>query len=390
MMNRSVAEEHSPQELILASCLMTPEGTATSNPPEGFLVKLVGLGEDGLELRVEKRPGDHSRGSSESSPETFAVRKISIDPKCTWKTYYAGKDGEELVLEHDVPAPWPDDQPDPLPWRLRYQGGKYQTVGKVEWSPLLQAAGTSLALSVVISGQIMAGGLVSSQLRSYLYPLVIDTNTATVEHVPPHFSRMNASCTVRSNIPLEYMTSIIRLLDSVLELKIQERIVYMKRLRSVPGTFSNTEIRQMIRERNFRDTNWGDNPNGDFPNEYELQSLQGDKVVIDHTSGLMWQQSGSSERSSLAQRAQDYINDLNNKRYAGYADWRLPTVEELASLIEPTETQGFYIDPIFAQVHSMYMSSDKVTSDEYLQWGVSFASGYVIAGPAHVRAVRTQ
>lgn len=145
----------------------------------------------------------------------------------------------------------------------------------------------------------------------------------------------------------------------------------------------------LIRERNHWDTNWGANPTGGFPNEYELQTLRDDKVVIDHTSGLMWQQSGSSKTWSFAPGAQDYIHELNNKRYAGYSDWRLPTIEELASLIEPTETHGFYLDPIFAIADSMYLSSDNVTSDESRQWGVSFGSGYVIAGPGNVRAVRT-
>jgi Protein of unknown function (DUF1566) len=390
MMNRSVAEEHNTQELFLASSLMVLEGTATTNPPEGFLVTLVGLGTDGLGLKVEKRPGDNSRRCSESSPETFTVQRISMDPKYTWKTYYAGKHGEELVLKHDVPAPWPDAQPDPLPWRLRYKGGNYHTVGKVQWSPLLQTTDTSLTLSVVISREVMMGGMERHDLSSYFYPLVIDKHTATVEHVPPHFSRMNASCTVRADICTEHVMSIIQLLDSTLEIRVHDRVGYMKKLRSIPGTLSKEEIGRMIRERNFRDTNWGDNPKGDFPNEYEIQTLQGDKVVIDYTSGLMWQQSESSKQWSLEQGVDDYTNELNNKRYAGYSDWRLPTIEELASLIEPTETQGYYIDPIFALGDSMYMSSDKVTSDESLRWGVSFGSGYVIPGPGRIRAVRTQ
>jgi hypothetical protein len=65
-----------------------------------------------------------------------------------------------------------------------------------------------------------------------------------------------------------------------------------RQLRSQPGKFSAEEIRKMLQEKGFRDATW--NPDGDFPNEYEAQTLNGAKVVIDHASGLMWQQAGSS------------------------------------------------------------------------------------------------
>jgi hypothetical protein len=41
----------------------------------------------------------------------------------------------------------------------------------------------------------------------------------------------------------------------------------------------------------------------------------------DYTTGLTWEQ------------AMEYAMDMNSKKYGGHDDWRLPTIEELATLI---------------------------------------------------------
>ncbi|MCP4374993.1 MAG: DUF1566 domain-containing protein, partial [bacterium] len=58
------------------------------------------------------------------------------------------------------------------------------------------------------------------------------------------------------------------------------------------------------------------------------------KVIVDQATGLMWQQSGSEEELTY-QQAKEYVQELNDREFAGHADWRLPTVEELLSLVEP-------------------------------------------------------
>jgi hypothetical protein len=157
--------------------------------------------------------------------------------------------------------------------------------------------------------------------------------------------------------------------------------------RSQPGEFSGDELKTVFQDKGLRDSSW--NPDGDFPNKYELQTLNSDKVVIDHASGLMWQQSGSSDTMTW-DKAQEYIKQLNNNRYAGFADWRLPTIEELASLLEPTQKSGdLYIDPLFGTSQTWCWSADQAASGAV--WVVRFSDGHVGYGStlgSYVRAVR--
>lgn len=68
--------------------------------------------------------------------------------------------------------------------------------------------------------------------------------------------------------------------------------------------------------------------------KYEAQN--GGTVVYDHASSLRWQQSGSLNDMNY-ERAKNYISELNHEQFAGYNDWRLPTLEEAMSLMEPTQ-----------------------------------------------------
>jgi hypothetical protein len=160
-------------------------------------------------------------------------------------------------------------------------------------------------------------------------------------------------------------------------------------LRNRSLTLSKSEIRKMIEERGFRDSEW--NPDGDFPNQYEKLLTRGGKVVIDYATGLMWQQSGSSNELSYRE-AEDYVDRLNRGSYAGFSDWRLPTVEELASLLEPRKEGVRYIDPLFDLRQQWFWSNDKRSSGK--AWPVSVRAGIVTLetddSKYYVRSVRTR
>ena len=107
--------------------------------------------------------------------------------------------------------------------------------------------------------------------------------------------------------------------------------------------------------------------------ENDFALLPGDSVVHDSTTGLSWQQSGSSEWLTFKQ-AQTYIDSLNVARYGGYTNWRLPTLEEAMSLMEPTQKNGdLFIDPVFDNQQRWIWTADKESASR--AWFVDFFYG---------------
>ena len=86
----------------------------------------------------------------------------------------------------------------------------------------------------------------------------------------------------------------------------------------------------------------------------------GDGTITDRATGLMWQQSGTDQEVPWDD-AKTYVNELNHSRFAGYSDWRLPTIPELMSLLEPTEKNDYsYIDPAFDNKQLYCWSADSL------------------------------
>ncbi len=65
----------------------------------------------------------------------------------------------------------------------------------------------------------------------------------------------------------------------------------------------------------------------------------GDGTVTDSDSGLMWTRTDSMndlEKWVNYQESVDYVRGLNEKKFAGYEDWRLPTHAEMATIYDPS------------------------------------------------------
>jgi hypothetical protein len=107
---------------------------------------------------------------------------------------------------------------------------------------------------------------------------------------------------------------------------------------------------------------------------YEKRSINGDGVVIDHATGLMWHQNGSEEGMSFG-RAKWWAGH-SSKGYAGYHDWRLPTLEEATTLLEfDKNNSDLYIDPVFSGKQVSIWTGDRHPSEA--AWRVYFIGGYV-------------
>ncbi len=74
------------------------------------------------------------------------------------------------------------------------------------------------------------------------------------------------------------------------------------------------------------------------------------ETVTDNATGLMWAKndsgSGMNWKDALA-----WIQQMNNEKYLGYSDWRLPDVKELQSIVDysrsPKSSKSAAIDPVF-------------------------------------------
>jgi serine/threonine-protein kinase len=83
----------------------------------------------------------------------------------------------------------------------------------------------------------------------------------------------------------------------------------------------------------------------------------GDGTVTDGETNLVWQKDQAPERMTWPE-AQQYVDQLNAKSFAGHNDWRLPTNEELLTLMLSKENKKrLYLDPIFGS-QRCYWSAD--------------------------------
>ena len=121
---------------------------------------------------------------------------------------------------------------------------------------------------------------------------------------------------------------------------------------------------------------WGFYGYSTIKHDYNLKMIRGDKVVVDKATGLMWHQSGTDDRMDWYE-ANERIEMLNSEGYAGYHDWRLPTVEEAVSLLEPSKKNGnLYIDPVFSKKQKYIWTGDKCGSRA--AWDVCFRDGSIL------------
>jgi len=92
---------------------------------------------------------------------------------------------------------------------------------------------------------------------------------------------------------------------------------------------------------------------------------------------------------------EDFIKALNDARYGGYSDWRMPTINELLNIVKYSiPYPGPTIDTIYFQntVSSFYWSSTTYANHTYNAWGMYFNydcdSYYTKDDSYYVRAVR--
>jgi hypothetical protein len=143
---------------------------------------------------------------------------------------------------------------------------------------------------------------------------------------------------------------------------------------------SEFSIKRMVAKYNFFDSSI--NISGSFDNYFVDNN---DGTVTDMATMLTWQKRGSIIPLDNV-LANTYIKQLNKELYAGYFDWRLPTLEELLSLLEKGEQKGVHIDPVFdnkqircwtVDRYKKALSSVGIGQTPTTSWLVNFKDGKI-------------
>lgn len=111
--------------------------------------------------------------------------------------------------------------------------------------------------------------------------------------------------------------------------------------------------------------------------------------VLDRHTGLIWQRGGSNYAVTWHQ-AQIYIDGLNREQFCGISHWRLPTAEELVTLLHPVaENIALCIPSQFAERQQRLWSCDRrsFTAAYFVDATLGFVGWQDFSAPCYVRAV---
>ena len=114
----------------------------------------------------------------------------------------------------------------------------------------------------------------------------------------------------------------------------------------------------------------------------------GDGTVTDDVTGLMWIQNDDS----TTQGKDDACAYCDNLVFAGYEDWRAPTIEELQTIIDYRYDSPAVDGSVFdiTTVGEHYWSSTALPSIPSFAWGISTSNGIVdiLWSNSYIRCVR--
>ena len=116
---------------------------------------------------------------------------------------------------------------------------------------------------------------------------------------------------------------------------------------------------------------------------------RGEGSAADTRHGLIWQTGGSPYPMDW-QAAARYIRRINQEGFGGLSGWRLPTVDELLTLVRPKTVLGdFCPPPVFSSRQNRLWSCDKksFTAAWFVDTDLGFAGSQDMSCRFYVRAV---
>ncbi len=191
---------------------------------------------------------------------------------------------------------------------------------------------------------------INDQLKEWLIENVLDDGDSSL---------------IVPRVDLEYEEDMGRDLPLAGESPYSGEIIHLP---AEPGIINDDEIAGILKKWNFFDAEV--NPEGRFDNEF-VDS--GDPLtLIDQKTALMWQRGGLDIASSRTMQRE--IGELNGRGFAGFSNWRLPTMEEAMSLMEPEKNQkDVYLNPVFSKEQPFIFVAAKRKPGGY--WFVDYKQG---------------
>jgi hypothetical protein len=178
-------------------------------------------------------------------------------------------------------------------------------------------------------------------------------------------------------------------------------LVATAQLRSMGKTIATADLNRELREKGLP---------GSITNRFEAVSKPRvaresnamgyitnnpqDRIVLDRATGLMWENESLLRDTRRYLDAYDHIRLLNEAKFGGFSDWRMPTMEEAASLYPSRPGSGSDLARLFGGLRSIWTSD---TDGAYFAWVARFdalALPYRVMATGNgdantVRAVRT-
>jgi serine/threonine-protein kinase len=120
-----------------------------------------------------------------------------------------------------------------------------------------------------------------------------------------------------------------------------------------------------------------------------FQSDSDGRTVTDPATGLTWQRGGSAFALDW-HRAGEYTAQLNRDGFAGRHHWRLPTIAELITLLQPNPTgREHCLPPVFDRRPRRLWSCDRraFTSAWYVDLDIGFVAWHDFSCQNAIKAV---
>lgn len=123
---------------------------------------------------------------------------------------------------------------------------------------------------------------------------------------------------------------------------------------------------------------WRGRKVSDNKQRFIAKTLNGDDVVVDLATGLMWAADGDEAgcNNGAVISWNNALNYTNNLDFAGFTDWRMPNINELFSLVKFNvflPSINTLVFPHTATAH--YWSSTTKAAVTTFSWVVIFADG---------------